>query len=338
MTDAIFLSRIPACARLLDEATPVAEWLANLNREADGGVSDDRFTEDNFNDARRNNPLAKDLKRFRHFRDFRAFLEQFVESQRCTPACRKEHERDRPELTDRPPPICIAPPTPELPQIPRRPRPKPKPDISMFHTNTPKWYDEPSPERAKTVRPPAAIIPDMEELFVQAHPLPGSDALDHSTLAGATSPVMNISYDGRDVVLRAHGCYINNEDSDRCVAPWSFFSLELQNETRNNRQRRRADANGDAVIHVPAEPGDRISVHGTDATTGRPSLNRMFFRITQQKTMEMTGEVRSHLDDPSPLDEMNALMGEAICIDRNCVPAFDLLALFDFIRKRIKGD
>lgn len=116
---------------------PMGTWLKRLDRIADGGQSDGRFTEGNFRFfqrkslafLQRNYSFASYLKRFRNFAHFRRYVEQYIQSQRCEdPRLKATIRRLNQNVAETPDKLqCTAWQKPKLPPLPRRRRSTRKP-------------------------------------------------------------------------------------------------------------------------------------------------------------------------------------------------------------------
>jgi hypothetical protein len=126
----ININKIPAHVRA--PGGPVRSWLKYLDKIADRGKPDGKFTEKNFKYFQRlgfywlktKYPKALDIRRFRKFSQFKKFIDGYVWSQRCKdPKIIKKTK-----VIDGPRFYCVPPPQPKLPRliIPRIKKRKPK--------------------------------------------------------------------------------------------------------------------------------------------------------------------------------------------------------------------
>jgi hypothetical protein len=132
-SNAITIRNIPSHAKFF--TMKMQAWLVQLDRIADGGKSDGRFTARNFRFLKnhgyyylkRNHPNALFLKRFGNFAKFRKFVTSYIKSQGCSsPYMIRELRKVNKGVEDPDRAFCVAPHQPSLPPMPPPPRIKPR--------------------------------------------------------------------------------------------------------------------------------------------------------------------------------------------------------------------
>jgi len=275
---------IPECVTF-DGSLTLRSVLMALDSKADGGKSDGRFTEENFKKVKE---VDRDLKRFATFGKFKKFIREYVDSKRCTEECRVERElAGDPENRG----ACYAPDEPGLPPMPKSAKPKmakadpekelkPKPDLSGFSHDYPRWLDDPAPYQGRSGggRSPLAMQ-SMDELLASYVKNPFEVEVDMPVNLDREAMGWNASFDGKDFIFDLHGCYVKSVQDLTCIADWPYFIASLTNFRNGRHRTKHADSGGDVRVRVPAQIGDRVSAVGRDPNTNEYGLHKLIFEI-----------------------------------------------------------
>lgn len=156
----IRISEIPICIQGDRPDISIREWLSALD------PGDGYFTETDFTHAKRHMGQGHSLRRFASFGQFREFLDQYISSQMCTPACMEEVPppytyQEGPEGLQA---ARICPEVPPLPAVPKPPKPKSPPIAAKEEPKEEprKYYEEGLPWKKNFdfsyYSPPLAVV------------------------------------------------------------------------------------------------------------------------------------------------------------------------------------
>ncbi|MBN1283666.1 MAG: hypothetical protein JXA24_07850 [Proteobacteria bacterium] len=294
---------VPRCVML--GGISLYSILTKIDAVANEGKTDGQLSEKEFNDVKR---VEADLMRFKDFKQFKSYIRQYIDSQRCTELCLDARNlKSDPEAGG----VCVAPDEPSLPDIPApkktRPgrtakAPKKAPDLSAFSPDYPKWLDDPVPyeedPRFKNDGSSRyASIPSFDDLLEKyvgnagASPqidLPGPLRKDRVNYRA--------SFDGKHFIFDLYGCYVRSRADLRCVADWPYFIASLENLRSRAGSSNAAGPDGTVRVRIPAAIGDTVSAFGIDSVTHEFSITKLFFRIMEDKSVVL---IRSAMLDDS---------------------------------------
>jgi|GEM_PF-3788094 len=294
----IVIANIPRC--VVAGGVSLYSALVELDSKAGGGRADGRFSQDDFRRIKRN---GSDLANFARFGQFKRYVRQFIDSQRCTDECRAERNMSEDPEGDA---ICYAPDEPDLPQIPpprRKPRhrgkgsgDRPEPDLSAFDYDPPKWLSdgvpyESDPAFARPSPTRFSRIPTFDELLADHMKSPFEADIDLPGPMRTDVPNFKVSFDGEDFIFDVYGCFVKSRRDRRCIADWPYYIAMLKNHNTQVVRKRHAGPDGKVRVRVPASIGDRVSGFGIDASTQSFSMNKLYWQIMADGSIELIRNV-----------------------------------------------
>ena len=155
-----------------------------------------------------------------------------------------------------------------------------------YNPDRPSWWQE----SAVAEKPDSA--PSQNPANNQPyHDLVAKYAIEEPDRTDPLHPGIDVHFDGKDVVVDFHGCYIDVTDVDeKCIADWSYFFVSLGNLASHQRAVKQADVDGWARVRMPARPGETVVVWGYDAQGGL-SIYMHLYKIAQDETVQFLGRI-----------------------------------------------